>query len=241
MKIFILAGGYGTRLKSVSGELPKCLVEIAGKPQLDYVLGEYKAVDDFFAFHFLLGYRSDKVIAHLEQDFQTSFSVSCDSSPSGTGTALINALGHDRDYARGFLIANADTWISASRIRQFLKSALLMDSDIVILASKNHGADEFHNLALDSDKNFIGVVNQASLFLEHQKAISSGLIYFKNAEWLQALNLNCSPLSIESLLEILSNDLGLAVKVDVQEFKFYDLGTLPRLNEFKTIVTRDGL
>ena len=35
-KLLILAGGQGTRIRSVSGDLPKCLVPIGGVPFLHY-------------------------------------------------------------------------------------------------------------------------------------------------------------------------------------------------------------
>lgn len=38
MKAFLLAGGYGTRLKPLTDKTPKCLVDIAGKPLLEYWL-----------------------------------------------------------------------------------------------------------------------------------------------------------------------------------------------------------
>ena len=37
-KLLILAGGQGTRIRSVSGDLPKCLVPIGGVPFLHYKL-----------------------------------------------------------------------------------------------------------------------------------------------------------------------------------------------------------
>jgi D-glycero-D-manno-heptose 1,7-bisphosphate phosphatase len=36
MKAVIMAGGAGTRLKSVSGDIPKPMVRICGKPILEY-------------------------------------------------------------------------------------------------------------------------------------------------------------------------------------------------------------
>ena len=38
MKAIILAGGEGTRLKSVTGDLPKPMVQLCGKPVLAHLL-----------------------------------------------------------------------------------------------------------------------------------------------------------------------------------------------------------
>ena len=38
MEVIILAGGLGTRLRSVVSEVPKCMAPIAGKPFLWYIL-----------------------------------------------------------------------------------------------------------------------------------------------------------------------------------------------------------
>ncbi len=41
MKVIILAGGYGSRLGSVSDLIPKPMVEIGGKPILWHVMKIY--------------------------------------------------------------------------------------------------------------------------------------------------------------------------------------------------------
>ncbi|HEY4155494.1 MAG TPA: NTP transferase domain-containing protein, partial [Puia sp.] len=38
----VLAGGLGTRLKSVVPDLPKCLAPVAGRPFLEYLLACYR-------------------------------------------------------------------------------------------------------------------------------------------------------------------------------------------------------
>ena len=45
----ILAGGLGTRLRSVISELPKCMAPVAGKPFLYYVIAhlQKQGVDKF--------------------------------------------------------------------------------------------------------------------------------------------------------------------------------------------------
>ena len=39
MKVIVLAGGFGTRLKSKTGTKPKALIDIAGKP---FIIRQYR-------------------------------------------------------------------------------------------------------------------------------------------------------------------------------------------------------
>ena len=41
MKVVILAGGQGTRLREVSKETPKPMVEIGGKPIIWHIMSHY--------------------------------------------------------------------------------------------------------------------------------------------------------------------------------------------------------
>lgn len=60
MKAVILAAGQGTRLRPLTDDKPKCLVELAGKPLLDHQLAVLRAagVDDI---HVVAGYRADQL------------------------------------------------------------------------------------------------------------------------------------------------------------------------------------
>ena len=60
MKAIILAAGQGTRLRPLTDDKPKCLVELAGKPLLEHQLATLRAggVDDI---HIVGGYRADQL------------------------------------------------------------------------------------------------------------------------------------------------------------------------------------
>lgn len=60
MKAIIVAAGQGTRLRPLTDDRPKCLVELAGKPLLDHQLEVLRAegVDDITV---VAGYREDQI------------------------------------------------------------------------------------------------------------------------------------------------------------------------------------
>lgn len=60
----ILAGGLGTRLRSVISELPKCMAPVAGKPFLHYVI-EYLQKQGIEKFILAVGYKSEKIVEYL--------------------------------------------------------------------------------------------------------------------------------------------------------------------------------
>ena len=60
MTVIILAAGHGTRLRPLTNNKPKCLVELAGKPLLDHQL-EVLCAAGVGDIHVVAGYRADKL------------------------------------------------------------------------------------------------------------------------------------------------------------------------------------
>ncbi len=60
MKTIILAGGLGTRLSELTGNLPKPMIEIGGKPILWHIMNLYAAFD-YKEFVLALGYKAEMV------------------------------------------------------------------------------------------------------------------------------------------------------------------------------------
>jgi choline kinase len=63
MKAILLAAGQGTRLRPLTNDKPKCMVEYHGKPLLNYILSSFKSlgIDQIIG---VTGYAKDK-IEHL--------------------------------------------------------------------------------------------------------------------------------------------------------------------------------
>jgi glucose-1-phosphate cytidylyltransferase len=58
MKVFILCGGFGTRLAGLGGDLPKPMVQLGGRPIVWHIMKGF-ATWGFSDFVLCLGYRSD--------------------------------------------------------------------------------------------------------------------------------------------------------------------------------------
>lgn len=103
----ILAGGLGTRLRSVVSELPKCMAPVAGRPFLFYVIN-YLRSQGIEKFIFSLGYKHEVIEAYLKDQFSTlQYECSIEEEPMGTGGAI--QLACKMATEKNILVANGDT------------------------------------------------------------------------------------------------------------------------------------
>lgn len=108
----ILAGGLGTRLKSVVGDLPKTLAPVSGKPFLGYLL-DYAKKQGIEKFIFALGYKSDLIEAFVKKYLPgNSYMFSLEQEPLGTGGAVYKAC--KEISGTDAMVLNADTYFSVS-------------------------------------------------------------------------------------------------------------------------------
>ena len=106
----ILVGGLGTRLGSLTASTPKPLIDVGGRPFLDYVLLHLKrhSIDRVLL---LAGYKAEQIMlyAHVAgTEFEMDVSVSTEIMPAGTGGALWLAQDKLDDI---FLLLNGDTYL----------------------------------------------------------------------------------------------------------------------------------
>ncbi len=107
----VLAGGLGTRLRSVVDNLPKCMAPVAGRPFLYYLL-RYMERQRFTRVILALGYLHEMVERWISEErwrFCIDFSV--EQTPLGTGGAIKQALKQVKEH-RVFVL-NGDTFFDA--------------------------------------------------------------------------------------------------------------------------------
>ena len=112
MECIVLAGGLGTRLRGVVGELPKCLAPVAGRPFLGWVLDNLELCG-FNHIILSLGYGSGAVQVFVAQrNGAAEFECVVEREPLGTGGAIRLALTRAREEA--VFVLNGDTWFDLS-------------------------------------------------------------------------------------------------------------------------------
>lgn len=83
MKVAILCGGLGTRLGEIARDVPKPMIEIAGRPYLEFVVDSFRGFDVVL----LTGHKSEVI----ERHFRDRVAISREGEPLGTGGALRQA------------------------------------------------------------------------------------------------------------------------------------------------------
>ena len=110
MEAIILAGGLGTRLRSVTGEVPKCLAPVDGKPFLQYLLDWLSRYD---VTHVVLsvGYLKEQVFRFIEsREWPFDITYAIENEPLGTGGGIRLALRHRR--GKQVYVFNGDTFFN---------------------------------------------------------------------------------------------------------------------------------
>jgi len=103
----ILAGGLGTRLRSVVNDVPKCMAPVNGKPFLYYVIEHLKkqGIDSFI---FSIGYLSESIEQFLKIAYPSlHYQLSVEQEPLGTGGAI--QLACKKANCENVLALNGDT------------------------------------------------------------------------------------------------------------------------------------
>lgn len=107
----ILAGGLGTRIRSISGSLPKALIPIAGIPFIFYQVEWLRrnSVDDIVV---STGYGSDQIRAALQARYRNSRISFCDEGSVLRGTAgALRFVGDSGLLQDNFLVLYGDSYL----------------------------------------------------------------------------------------------------------------------------------
>lgn len=145
----ILAGGLGTRLRPVVGDLPKPMADVAGKPFLWWLLKqlENQGLRDVYL---SVGYRHEQVRAGMGERFgEMRLHYIIEDEPLGTGGAIRKAIsgipGED------VLVFNGDT-LAVVDLAAFVADAEARGTDVALAAASVPDATRYGTVEIDEDR-----------------------------------------------------------------------------------------
>ncbi len=149
IQTIILAAGMGTRLRGISGDLPKSLVPVAGKPLLDHALAFASQLAPEQQPIVVGGYRFDLIEKHCSS--ATNIPYRLVNNPAYELGSIHSLLAALPLITRGFFLINADHIFPRSAATQF-RDALTPEISIY--------CDQFRKLCADDMKVEVDEANQ---------------------------------------------------------------------------------
>lgn len=166
----ILAGGLGTRLRSIVSDLPKCMAPVAGKPFLAYVIDNL-IKEEIEKFIFSVGYKSESIIEFVNTEYSKySIQYSIEKEPLGTGGAI--KLACSKSSEKNVLALNGDTLFSIN-ISKLSKFHQLKNADCTLCLKPMQNFDRYGVVELDNN-------NTITSFKEkkfYEKGLINGGVY----------------------------------------------------------------
>lgn len=217
MQVIILAGGQGTRLKSVVSDRPKVLSPVAGKPFLHFII-RYLQKQGVTEFIFSLGYMANQVIDFLEEGYpDLQYQYYIEETPLGTGGGLKKAM--ELATETDVLIVNADTYFDVPLTSMF-NSHKATNATCTVSLKPMTDFDRYGCVEMDA-------ANTITSFKEkqftHQGLINGGYLIINKDYYLQATKGLPEAFSFEK--DVLEKNLHqMVVKGFVSDGYFIDIG-----------------
>ena len=154
IKVLLLAAGFGTRLKPLTNEWPKCLMPIGNRPLLEYWLFYIKnvGIENVLV---NLHYHSDKVIEYLNRSvFNNSIDSVYEENLLGTAGTLLKNFHYFRGHT--ILLVHADNWTNIG-LEKFLDYHFNHKPQNCLITMMTFESDNPKNCGI-VEKNLDGVV-----------------------------------------------------------------------------------
>ncbi|WP_296232035.1 sugar phosphate nucleotidyltransferase [uncultured Pseudomonas sp.] len=220
MRAYVLCGGFGTRLRSVT-DTQKALVPVHGEPFLARVLRQLARAGISEAV-LCAHYRAEQVaeqLADLAHDAGLRLMLVVEPSPMGTGGALLNALREQPPEGR-YLVLNADTFLDADGYR-----LMLQGQGNALLGVRVDERSRYGSLEVDSSGRLQALLEKGC---EGSGLINAGVYAFTRDTFASAAVGECS-MEQALLPELLVRE---AVSVIEYSGRFIDIGTPKSLDRY---------
>lgn len=154
----ILAGGLGTRLRSVVSEVPKPMAPIQDRPFLEWLM-DYWIGQGISRFILSVGYLGHSISEHFGNTYRTAeVDYAIEHERLGTGGGLLLATSKLRDE-EAFLVLNGDTFF-AVQLAALDSFARQENSDWTLSLFRTAEANRYMGLELDDERRIRSLASQ---------------------------------------------------------------------------------
>ncbi len=234
IQTIILAGGMGTRIQSVAGDLPKSMIPVAGRPFIEHQL-ELLRVNGLSQVLLLTGYRGELIQQHVGDGSRWGMRVTyVQEDPDallGTGGALVHALPH---LEARFVTLYGDSYLPVD-FQSMIAWYDGQDCPAVMSVFRNEGQWDRSNVRVEAGR--VVHYSKASKPGEADH-IDYGLSLFTR-EIMESYAHHSMPLD----LAVIQGDLvarGLLAAYPVTQ-RFYEIGKPEGLAELEAYLTSGGV
>jgi len=225
----VLAGGFGTRVKHLLGDLPKPMAPVNGRPFLEWVV-RYLAAQKIRRVILSTGHRAEAVAGHFDSQPVKGVRLSCvpETEPLGTAGGFLNAIRGQTQEPAAWLVLNGDS-LAVAPLDGMFQSLDRPEVEGAILGVRVPDASRFGTVLSDAGGNLTG-------FNEKKPGagtINAGIYLFRPPALRRFPDK--SPLSFEADVFPALIAGRVRLKVCVTDAPFLDIGTpesLPQAGDF---------
>lgn len=178
---FIMCAGMATRMRPLTENIPKPMVEIAGKPLVDYLLDEFE-MHGMKKVVLNTHYKAEVLEDHLDRRTKPEIKISHEEVLLNTGGGLKNALANFNDS--DFFVVNGDAFFEPMYEKSALKhleeewNPEIMDILILLEpVSRMHLTKGIGDYDLDQDSRAVRSIDQSGKFMFTSLRINTPKIF----------------------------------------------------------------
>lgn len=225
MQAIILAGGLGTRLRSVVQDLPKPMAPINGKPFLAFLL-EYLKKQGIAEIILSVSHKHELIQGYFKDEFHgVKIHYNIEKELLGTGGAIKDALKFVKNEA---YVLNGDTLFDID-----LKKLVLSNNKICIALKQMQNFDRYGTVNVDEQ----GFVTSFEEKVFKKQGLINGGVYLIKKDIFNEFNLE-EKFSFEEFLQ--KNYKSLKMQTRIFDDYFIDIGMPEDYQKFFTY-SRRGL
>ncbi|ECB9849186.1 D-glycero-D-manno-heptose 1-phosphate guanosyltransferase [Campylobacter jejuni] len=219
MQAIVLAGGLGTRLRSVVQDLPKPMAPINGKPFLAFVL-EHLKKQGITEIILSVSYKYELIQEYFKDEFHgMKIHYNIEKELLGTGGAIKDAL---KLVKNEVYVVNGDTFFDID-----LKKLVLNGSKICIALKQMQNFDRYGTVNVDEQ----GIVTSFEEKVFKKQGLINGGIYLLKKDIFDKFDLE-KKFSFEEFLQ--ENYIKLKARAEIFDDYFIDIGVPEDYYNFTT-------